>query len=66
MQVDKPQPESTYIGIFVAKQSEKLTKYIMNFGADMKVVWPQTLKENIKDEISALKQLYIDDKDLSL
>ena len=38
----------------------------MNFGADMKVVWPQTLKENIKDEISALKQLYIDDKDLSL
>lgn len=66
IQVDKPQPESTYIGIFVAKQSEKLTKYIMNFGADMKVVWPQTLKENIKDEISALKQLYIDDNDLSL
>ena len=55
---NKIQKEKIYIGIFVAKQSDQLTRYIMQFGADMKVVWPQNLKENIKNEIKGLKQLY--------
>ena len=36
----------------------------MQFGADMKVVWPQNLKENIKNEIKGLKQLYCIDQAL--
>ena len=55
---NKIQKEKIYIGIFVAKQNDQLTRYIMQFGADMKVVWPQNLKENIKNEIKGLKQLY--------
>ena len=48
---NKIQKEKIYIGIFVAKQSDQLTRYIMQFGADMKVVWPQNLKENIKNVV---------------
>ena len=55
---NKIQKEKIYIGIFVAKQNDQLTRYIMQFGADMTVVWPQNLKENIKNEIKGLKQLY--------
>lgn len=51
--------EKTYIGIFVAKQSIGLAKWIMQFGVDMKVVWPQDLKDLMLDEVNKLREMYL-------
>lgn len=56
--IDKSEEENEYIGIFVEKQIGDLSKWIMQFGADMKVVWPSNVKNAILDELKSMLALY--------
>lgn len=47
-----------YIGIFVAKSGVGLAKWIMQFGADIKVVFPESLRQLIKAEIDEMSEYY--------
>ncbi|MBU5337388.1 helix-turn-helix transcriptional regulator [Intestinibacter bartlettii] len=51
--------QKKYIGIFIAKESPKLARWLMQFGTDMRVIWPQTLENIMIDEIDKLKQFYL-------
>ena len=60
---NKNNNEKTYIGIFIAKQSIGLAKWIMQFGVDMKVFWPEGLKNLMLDEVNKLHEMYLNEND---
>lgn len=60
---NKNNNEKTYIGIFIAKQSIGLAKWIMQFGVNMKVFWPEGLKNLMLDEVNKLREMYLNEND---
>lgn len=55
---DKNENEKSYIGIFVEKECGYLSKNIMQFGADMKVVWPDNVKNEVVNRLKGMLSLY--------
>ena len=55
---DKNENEKSYIGIFVEKECGYLSKNIMQFGADMKVVWPDNVKNKVVNRLKGMLSLY--------
>ena len=55
---DKDENEKSYIGIFVEKECGYLSKNIMQFGADMKVVWPDNVKNEVVNRLKGILSLY--------
>lgn len=55
---DKDENEKSYIGIFVEKECGYLSKNIMQFGADMKVVWPDNVKNEVVNSLKGMLSLY--------
>ena len=47
-----------YIGIFVAKSGVGLAKWILQFGADIMVVFPESLRDLIREEIDEMGEYY--------
>ena len=60
---NKNNNEKAYIGIFIAKQSIDLAKWIMQFGVNMKVFWPEGLKNLMLDEVNKLREMYLNEND---
>ena len=60
-EVDKTDKDKSYVGIFVEKESGDLSKWIMQFGADMKVVWPSNVRNAILSEINKLREIYLEE-----
>lgn len=60
---NKNKNEKTYIGIFIAKQSIGLAKWIMQFGVDMKLFWPEGLKKLMLDEVNKVREMYLNEND---
>lgn len=60
---NKNNNEKTYIGIFIAKQSIGLAKWIMQFGVDMKLFWPEGLKKLMLDEVNKVREMYLNEND---
>lgn len=50
--------EKSYVGIFVEKECGYLSKNIMQFGADMKVVWPDNVKNEVVNRLKGMLSLY--------
>lgn len=50
--------EDLYKVKFEAKISQGITKWILQLGHKVKVIYPKTLIDNIKDEIEAINSLY--------
>ena len=55
---NKNKNEKSYIGIFVEKECGYLSKNIMQFGADMKVVWPDNVKNEVVNRLKCMLSLY--------
>lgn len=55
---DKNENEKSYVGIFVEKECGYLSKNIMQFGADMKVVWPDNVKNEVVNRLRGMLSLY--------
>ena len=55
---NKDENEKSYIGIFVEKECGYLSKNIMQFGADMKVVWPDNVKTEVVNRLKGMLSLY--------
>lgn len=55
---DKDENEKSYVGIFVEKECGYLSKNIMQFGADMKVVWPDNVKNEVVNRLKGMLSLY--------
>ena len=55
---DKNENEKSYIGIFVEKECGYLSKNIIQFGADMKVVWPDNVKNEVVNRLKGMLSLY--------
>ena len=55
---DENENEKSYIGIFVEKECGYLSKNIMQFGADMKVVWPDNVKNEVVNRLKGMLSLY--------
>lgn len=55
---DKDENEKSYIGIFVEKECGYLSKNIIQFGADMKVVWPDNVKNEVVNRLKGMLSLY--------
>lgn len=55
---NKDENEKSYIGIFVEKECGYLSKNIMQFGADMKVVWPDNVKNEVVNRLKCMLSLY--------
>ena len=55
---DKDENEKSYIGIFVEKECGYLSKNIMQFGAGMKVVWPDNVKNEVVNRLKGMLSLY--------
>lgn len=55
---NKDENEKSYIGIFVEKECGYLSKNIMQFGADMKVVWPDNVKNEVVNRLKGMLSLY--------
>ena len=55
---DKNENEKSYVGIFVEKECGYLSKNIMQFGADMKVVWPDNVKNEVVNHLKGMLSLY--------
>ena len=55
---DKDENEKSYIGIFVEKECGYLSKNIMPFGAGMKVVWPDNVKNEVVNRLKGMLSLY--------
>lgn len=55
---DKNENEKSYVGIFVEKECGYLSKNIMQFGADMKVVWPDNVKNEVVNRLKGMLSLY--------
>lgn len=53
--------EKIYIGIFVAKESMGLTKWLMQFGTDIKVIWPESMRNLMFCQINKLRKFYLED-----
>ena len=47
-----------YIGIFIAKSGIGLAKWILQFGTDIKVIFPDSLRSIIKSEIDEMSEYY--------
>ena len=47
-----------YIGIFVAKYGPGIIKWILQCGSDIEVVYPDSLRETIKDEVKKVEKFY--------
>lgn len=47
-----------YIGIFVAKSGVGLAKWILQFGTDVEVVFPKSLRALVKSEIDGMNEYY--------
>lgn len=60
---NKNNNEKTYIGIFIAKQSIDLAKWIMQFGVNMKLFWPEGLKKLMLDEVNKVREMYLNEND---
>lgn len=60
---NKNNNEKAYIGIFIAKQSIGLAKWIMQFGVDMKLFWPEGLKKLMLDEVNKVREMYLNEND---
>ena len=60
---NKNNNEKAYIGIFIAKQSIDLAKWIMQFGVNMKVFWPEGLKKLMLDEVNKVREMYLNEND---
>ena len=60
---NKNNNEKTYIGIFIAKQSIGLAKWIMQFGVDMKLFWPEGLKKLMLDEVNKVREMCLNEND---
>ena len=58
---NKDENEKSYIGIFVEKECGYLSKNIMQFGADMKVVWPDNVKNEVVNHLKGMLSLYEQD-----
>ena len=57
-EIDKDENEKSYVGIFVEKECGYLSKNIMQFGADMKVVWPDNVKNEVVNRLKGMLSLY--------
>ena len=57
-EIDKNENEKSYVGIFVEKECGYLSKNIMQFGADMKVVWPDNVKNEVVNRLKGMLSLY--------
>ena len=55
---NKDENEKSYIGIFVEKECGYLSKNIMQFGADMKVVWPDNVKNEVVNCLKGMLSFY--------
>ena len=55
---DENENEKSYVGIFVEKECGYLSKNIMQFGADMKVVWPDNVKNEVVNRLKCMLSLY--------
>ena len=55
---NKDENEKSYIGIFVEKECGYLSKNIMQFGADMKIVWPDNVKNEVVNRLKGMLSLY--------
>ena len=55
---NKDENEKSYIGIFVEKECGYLSKNIMQFGAGMKVVWPDNVKNEVVNRLKCMLSLY--------
>ena len=55
---DKNENEKSYVGIFVEKECGYLSKNIMQFGADMKIVWPDNVKNEVVNRLKGMLSLY--------
>ena len=55
---DEDENEKSYIGIFVEKECGYLSKNIMQFGAGMKVVWPDNVKNEVVNRLKGMLSLY--------
>ena len=55
---DENENEKSYVGIFVEKECGYLSKNIMQFGADMKVVWPDNVKNEVVNRLKGMLSLY--------
>ena len=55
---NKDENEKSYVGIFVEKECGYLSKNIMQFGADMKVVWPDNVKNEVVNRLKGMLSLY--------
>lgn len=55
---DENENEKSYVGIFVEKECGYLSKNIMQFGADMKVVWPDNVKNEVVNRLRGMLSLY--------
>ena len=55
---NKDKNEKSYIGIFVEKEYGYLSRNIMQFGADMKVVWPDNVKNEVVNRLKGMLSLY--------
>lgn len=55
---NKDENEKSYIGIFVEKECGYLSKNIMQFGAGMKVVWPDNVKNEVVNRLKGMLSLY--------
>ena len=55
---DKNENEKSYVGIFVEKECGYLSKNIMQFGADMKIVWPDNVKNEVVNRLRGMLSLY--------
>lgn len=55
---DENENEKSYVGSFVEKECGYLSKNIMQFGADMKVVWPDNVKNEVVNRLKGMLSLY--------
>ena len=55
---DENENEKSYVGIFVEKECGYLSKNIMQFGADMKIVWPDNVKNEVVNRLKGMLSLY--------
>ena len=55
---NKDENEKSYVGIFVEKECGYLSKNIMQFGAGMKVIWPDNVKNEVVNRLKGMLSLY--------
>lgn len=59
LSADENQKDSKrYVGIFVAKGGIGLAKWLLQFGTDIRVVFPESLRALVKEEIDEMGEYY--------